>query len=323
VAFVNQSLMFACFHRPTRKSRQPLLAAYWRRYTEKGSGVINWVGIGVRKRTSSMVVPTTAVHALLLLNVMTSSIALSQGTNASSPRFDEVSIKLSEPTADPAVHSRFANSRDGSFSAMTATVSDLVCFANEIDCTLVVGGPDWVRSVRYEVRAKAKPSINSDSTQDRVPFKLMARSLLAEKFNLRTHTEKRLSPVLAMSVSNAEIAASSIVPSSEPLTDASGATKPESVVPSGDGLAFKNSSMQTLTNMLSRRLGRPVLDESGIKGKVDFRLVGRDLIMIEYGKNSPDRDQKMRETVEKQLGLKLESRTAPMDVIVIDEVAQP
>jgi uncharacterized protein (TIGR03435 family) len=126
-----------------------------------------------------------------------------------------------------------------------------------------------------------------------------------------------------MTVANAEIAQSAIVSSPALPSDASLAAESESVGPSGDGLAFKNSSMQTLTNMLSRRLGRPVLDESGIKGKVNFRLAGRDLIMIEYGKNSPDRDNAMREMVEKQLGLKLEPRTAPMDVVVIDDAQQP
>jgi uncharacterized protein (TIGR03435 family) len=81
--------------------------------------------------------------------------------------------------------------------------------------------------------------------------------------------------------------------------------------------------MPTLAEFLSRRLGRPVLDESGIKGKVDFRISGRELMMIEYGRNTLGRDNAVREAVEKQLGLKLESQTALMDVIVIDNVQQP
>jgi uncharacterized protein (TIGR03435 family) len=284
---------------------------------------MNILGTDARKHIFITAVAVFGMPVLLPFGVVTSSVVHAQATSESSSRFDEVTIELSEPTADPAVHSKFANTRDGNFSAMTATVHDLACFANEIDCTLVVGGPDWVRSVRYEIRAKAKPNIKSDGTQEPVPFKLMARSLLAEKFSLRIHTEKRASLVFAMTVANAETVRSSIVPSPASLGDASRAAQSESVGPSGDGLEFKNSSMQTLANMLSRRLGRPVLDESGIEGKVNFRLAGKDLILIEYGKNSPGRDDAMREIVQKQLGLKLESRMAPMDVIVIDQVQQP
>jgi hypothetical protein len=121
--------------------------------------------------------------------VMNSPKAFAQEIAASPPAFDEVTIGLSEATSDPSVHSRFSNTRDGNFSAMTATINDLIWFAYEVDSTRVAGGPDWIRSVRYEIRANAKPKLKSDGTQEPVPFKLMSRSLLMDRFRLRFHTD--------------------------------------------------------------------------------------------------------------------------------------
>jgi uncharacterized protein (TIGR03435 family) len=81
---------------------------------------------------------------------------------------------------------------------------------------------------------------------------------------------------------------------------------------SGDGIAGTNASMELLALRLSPYLGRPVLDQTGIKGSFDFKfecpqdeLVSSILFSIQ------------------QFGLKLEATKGPIETIVVDHAEKP
>lgn len=111
----------------------------------------------------------------------------------------------------------------------------------------------------------------------------------------------------------------------------SGATGPS-------GLAGRNVTIGMLAGMLSQRvnLGRPIIDATGLKGTFDFlieyapelqsampaakgAMQEPQSITATAGQDEPDIVQALRD----QLGMKMQSRKAPMDVMVLDHIEHP
>ena len=88
-------------------------------------------------------------------------------------------------------------------------------------------------------------------------------------------------------------------------------------------MTFTNSSMERLVMQLPSIPGvdRPVLDETGLTGSYDFQLN----LAAEPGGNpaTGTSGESVFTAIEEQLGLKLESRKAPIGVLVIDHVERP
>jgi uncharacterized protein (TIGR03435 family) len=84
----------------------------------------------------------------------------------------------------------------------------------------------------------------------------------------------------------------------------------------GDGLAGINESMEDLARRLSRYMGRPVLDRTGLSGSFDFRS--------EYFSDDarPDVITMILACVQ-DIGLKLESSKGPVEAIVIEHAGKP
>jgi uncharacterized protein (TIGR03435 family) len=87
--------------------------------------------------------------------------------------------------------------------------------------------------------------------------------------------------------------------------------------------------MYVIVNLLSNMLGRAVVDNTGLTGKYDVNLQpGADSLQLPT--DSADSltpadvlNLALIEALEKQLGLKIESRKAPEEVLVIDRVEHP
>jgi uncharacterized protein (TIGR03435 family) len=87
---------------------------------------------------------------------------------------------------------------------------------------------------------------------------------------------------------------------------------------------------QTLTQELSRELGRVVIDKTWIVGRYDVALkwtpdTGTAPInnRIEDTAPPPDSGPSIFTAIQEQLGLKLESTNGPVQVLVIDHVEMP
>ena len=82
--------------------------------------------------------------------------------------------------------------------------------------------------------------------------------------------------------------------------------------------------MGELADQLSRMLGRPVFDKTGLSGSFDFKL--------DYAAVEVQRDPNSAATaaaadifaaIQEQLGLRLEASKAPIDVLVVDKIEKP
>jgi uncharacterized protein (TIGR03435 family) len=152
----------------------------------------------------------------------------------------------------------------------------------------------------------------------------MVRSLLEERFRIAVHRESRELPVYAM-----------IVASAGP-TLSKNTTNPNGL----PSLFFKglgvlpaiNASMSDLANVMQTAvLDRPVVDRTGLSGRFDFTLTWtpdesqfRGMgVRVPAPSTDPNLPPGLFTAIEEQLGLKLESTRAPVEVLVVDRVEKP
>jgi uncharacterized protein (TIGR03435 family) len=141
----------------------------------------------------------------------------------------------------------------------------------------------------------------------------MLRMLLAERFQLKVHMESQNLPVYALVVAS----------SGSKLKPATGAGGPQST--KLGQLVMPKMSMAQLSQILEFDLDRPVIDRTGLAGDFAIHLEWtRERDRTAAGDASVDQSRPSVFTaVQEQLGLKLDSVKAPVDVLVIDRAQLP
>jgi len=232
------------------------------------------------------------------------------------PVFDVAVIKLNT-TAGPGKGFQL---RGRQFSTLNTSVSDIITFAYGLHARQITGGPAWMESEKYDVTAKPAGEGQPNDKQ----WKIMFQKLLADRFQLTFHREKKELSVYAIVVGK----------SGPKLTKSAGN-------PSGlPGLFFRGLGDLPVTNatiadfagvMQSAVLDRPVVDQTGLEGRFDFQLkwtpdetqFGGLGIKVPPPTDDAAAPPDLFTAMQDQLGLKLQAAKAPVDVIVIDRVAKP
>jgi len=212
-------------------------------------------------------------------------------------------------------------------STRTSTSGDRVVYSNTtLKNVLVrafgvkfgnqVTGPPWILTERYDIVAKAP----DNTPKEQIP--LMLRALLLERFKLKLHHETRELPAYALITGKGRLKLQRV--------EDEGSEKNSFTVNNGRREA-KNQDMAGLAQYLSLILQVPVLDSTGLSGYYNFTL---DYSIEELGgmhtQTVPapgsdstagpqdNRSQPSIFTIVEELGLRLEPRRAPFDVIVVD-----
>ena len=173
----------------------------------------------------------------------------------------------------------------------------------------IIGGPPWVQSERYDISAKAADPSDTSSFEK---ARLLLRALLENRFQLRTHREQRPMSIYALVRARADGALGPKFRQSTPDCSAKCgfAGGPIGRVKAGA------ITMDLLAQLLATASGRIVADRTGLKGGFEIDL--------EYSPDQTSTDKPSIFTaVQEQLGLKLESARAPVDVVVIDHIERP
>ena len=193
----------------------------------------------------------------------------------------------------------------------------------------IIGGPQWIDSDHFDIEAKLAgvQSIPPDQ------IRLMLQSLLEERFQLKFHREMRELPVYHLVVTKRGPKMSSDQTPPDPrqsfITFDSGGEQStvlprgairESRTSSGTSLTGTGISVPLLVSLLQGQSDRIILDKSDIKGLLDIQLRFIDV-------RSPDQQSdtsvpSLFSAIE-DVGLKLESAKAQLDVVVIDSVQKP
>ena len=196
----------------------------------------------------------------------------------------------------------------------------------------VIGEPAWSGTQGFDIEAKVAladvPTLGKMTFEQR---RTMFQSILADRFKLVAHHETRELPLYVLSVAKR---GSKLKPSAPDDAAASTPRRTGMMVNNGKVTA-NDAQLAMLVTVLSRTLGRTIVDRTGLTGKYDFTL---EYAPEEGGAQQPgagaeagaalpsspsDSAPSIFTALQEQLGLKLESTKGPVDVIVIDHIEKP
>jgi uncharacterized protein (TIGR03435 family) len=225
----------------------------------------------------------------------------------------------------------------GRFEGRNTTLRGLVGFAYSDWLNSrgdeVAGGSKWVESDRFDVEAKVDSAqmvgwekLSENQRIERV--KPMLRRLLAERFELKLHTETQMKDVFALEQVKGGTKLTEVAPP-PPTNDEAAIQKsiqesmeqktpkpmPGSFMMSGEQWMGSSITMFTLVVEIgaNAHLGAPLVDKTGLSGYYDFTM-----------KTSYDRDAPpLVDQVEMQLGLRVVPRKLPIRIFVIDAAEKP
>jgi uncharacterized protein (TIGR03435 family) len=192
----------------------------------------------------------------------------------------------------------------GSIVAHNSRLTALIAWAYSVQ-EYQVSGPGWLNDARFEISAKAStPAAEKE-------LRAMLQALLAERFKLGLHRTTKEMQALIMTVGK----------------DGHKLHPPGQDDPNFDTgklrLSAKNAEISQLTNFLSREIHLPIVDQTGLTGRFDYSLDINKYVTEEMQRGPgppPEAPQIIARAFQEQLGLKLESRKTPIEVLVIDHI---
>jgi uncharacterized protein (TIGR03435 family) len=213
-----------------------------------------------------------------------------------------------------------------------------------------ITGPSWLDSDRFDVEATMPPETTKEQLCQ------MLQNLLADRFQLAVHTETKELPIYSLVVGKSgpkmKESVVAVVPADAPppplpsphqfKTGPDGTINISSIaggrpgmftmmMPNRAQLMAQQQTMKDLASRLSTVMNRPVLDNTELSAKYDFKLtyspeglnsgmpfasVGGPSATAPEGDPQPD----LFHALPEQLGLKLESKKGPVIIIVIDHL---
>lgn len=256
-------------------------------------------------RVAKRAVPALAMAALCL-PVFAQIQALKAMDPAAHPSFEVASIKK----ADPDDHSSGFQTQGQRIYFENETVNRMISYAYGVHAKQVVDAPSWFDSERFDIRGVADVEGVPDDAQQ----KEMLRKLLTERFHLQFQKGRRELPCYAITVAKGG-------PKMD-ATKSSGGLPDESGRSNGGRASwrFTNESMEGLAKFLQFELDRPVVDQTGLKGKFDFKLTWTKDIAPATDENAPPG---FFTAIQEQAGLKVEPTKAEVDVLAVTHAEQP
>ena len=209
------------------------------------------------------------------------------------------------------------NEPGGRFLAVNAPVFWLVASAYSdslggLRPSQIIGAPSWLASEHYDIAAKAADAADMSTFQQ---TRLLLRALLEDRFKLRTHREQRQMPIYALIRARRDGSLGPRFKQSVPDCFQGSGTCGVAGGPIGR-ITADAITIDLLAQLLASATDRIVVDRTGLHGGF--------AIDLEWSPDQTATDKpSIFAAVQEQLGLKLESTRAPVDVVVIDRVERP
>jgi uncharacterized protein (TIGR03435 family) len=268
---------------------------------------------------------------VLLVALMTAGMSAAQ----TAPQFEVASIKPAAPDERGSFIRYLAG---GKLNITNFTLKQMIMNAWGVQPFQIVGGPPWLESSRFDINAKPE----KPPAEGQIP--LMLQKLLQDRFQLVIRHETREMPIYAIVLARKDGKLGPMLieskdgacvkydddhppPRSEP-------GKPP-VMGCGSFMMGRNqvrgiaSEVKSL-ELLSRMLGRTVIDKTGLKGTYDIHVewtpdenpagqspAGADRSAV------PEGGPSIFTALQEQLGLKLESQKGPVELLMIEKAEKP
>jgi uncharacterized protein (TIGR03435 family) len=238
---------------------------------------------------------------------------------AQTAQFEVASVKPALPDARGMRCTGGPGTSDpGTLTCENYSLSFLVMMAYNLR-SFELTAPAWMDTARYNVVAKIP------SGADKRQFGLMQQRMLAERFGLKVHFEKKDVTVYELTVAKG---GSKLKQSEQPAAEKpEAAWRPPAGGPPARTMARvnrKDDSVGDLANFLSNFLGQPVTDATGLQGRYDYAFSfmmepgGRAAGLVASNGSEPEFGTSLIDAVRDQLGLRLEKKKGQADVLVVD-----
>ena len=261
--------------------------------------------------------------------------------------FEAASLK---PTASPGTFDHVmrrmqggpGSTDPGRFTYENVTVKLLVQMAYNLK-DFQVEGPDWIDSLGFDLVATMAPGTTKDQASE------MMQTLLKERFKLEFHRETKQMPMFALVVgkNGSKMKESEIAPAvpgeaPPPLPrggPAMGRGPGIRMMMSPSGLRLAGQmTMAQLANALTRQMQRPVVDNTELPKTYDVDITwmpdnmdgirmahggapaGGDGAGPDGGPRGSESTMTLPQALDEVLGLKLDARKSPAEVLIIDHV---
>jgi len=247
----------------------------------------------------------------ILLWVFLASIATAYAQpEAKAAVFEVVAIKPSDPNVRGDCYMK-GQAGGQTFVGRCFPLRQLIKYAYKIIDSQIIGAPGWIDTDNYDFEAK------TDRPVTRAEVAALFQGLLADRFKLQFHNETRTLSALVLTVDKAG--------SKMTANDSSYEWDIPIMPMPGSIPKFKGTRcpMYYLTWWIAQREGRPVVDKTGLPGFWDFTLefIPEGMGRGPSGDLGPAMDgSSLTTALRQQLGLKLASEKAPVEVYLIDHV---
>jgi len=238
------------------------------------------------------------------------------------PEFEVATVKPSDPnrpgwgiTVNPS----------GVFRTLNTTLNDLIKFAYGVHPKQVVDAPAWADSDKFDIEGKpdrpGMPSVDQ--------MKAMLQKLLAERFSLSYHKDKRELSAYAITVVKGGVKIKKEENAAIPIPGFGGLPQ--------RGFNARNATLAEFAGVMQAQfMDLPVIDQTGL-GDTRYSFVVKftpDPGMRPFGGAAPppqaqpatadaDAPPDLFAALEQQLGLRMQKTKTPVDVMIIDKVEKP
>ena len=220
-------------------------------------------------------------------------------------KFEVASVKKVEGGAPPGDIPRNMETTPGNFAMRNVALRFAIEWAWDLK-DFEITGPDWIKAEeRYDIIAKAgRPASENEMRQ-------MLQALLLDRFQMKIHRETKELPVYVLLPGKGEAKVKPAPADEKPMLSGN-----------AQGTTFTAFPISRFTFLLTRRMDRPVLDQTGLKGTYTYTV---DLSGLGFAGRPAERQEgdagpSIFTTVQRDLGLKLEARKEPISMLVIDAI---
>jgi uncharacterized protein (TIGR03435 family) len=265
---------------------------------------------------------------------------------ASDAAFEVASVK-SNKSGQPFVQIGMAPG--GRFTATNVPLRQMILMAYQLQPFQIEGAPAWITTERFDVVAKGSGPLAPAAPGTPGPIQLMMKSLLADRFKLVAHIEKKEMPIYALVMARSDgrlgpqLKASTIdctavnasrrggPPPGPP--DFNGPAPQCGMMVRPGGVKAGGVPINQILQLLSQNVQRIVVDRTGLTGTYDVDLTWTPEQIPQGRGDAPPgapalppidpNGPSLFTALQEQLGLKLDSTRGPVDVLVVDKVERP
>ena len=224
------------------------------------------------------------------------------------PGFEVAAIKLTPPESN----NQGIQSDGHRLNLKGETVKSVMMFVYGVQGKQILGEPAWADEEKYDEQGV----LDTEGEPDVKQMQEALGKLLADRFGLKIHKEKREMSYFALRVAlGGPKLEKSKTPDAQPDQTGNGGAK-------GMNMKFTANTMDDFTLGMNYFTDRPVVNETGLTGRWDFTLKWTPDEM-KAGDLPADAAPGMFTAIKDELGLKLEPAKGPVEVLVVDAVERP